>query len=56
MSQSLPQPGSGSNRAPLSPARLRFREFIGKVGSGEHTSTGLSIEEAKEAMDLILAG
>jgi len=56
VSQSLPQPGSGSNRAPLSPARLRFREFIGKVGSGEHTSTGLSSEEAKEAMDLILAG
>ena len=56
MSQSLPQPGSGSHRVSLSPARLRFREFIGKVGSGEHTSTGLSCAEAKEAMDLILAG
>ncbi len=36
--------------------RARFRELIGKVGSGEHTSTGLSREEAREAMDLMLEG
>jgi len=36
--------------------RARFRELIGKVGSGEHTSTGLSTEEAAEAMDLMLSG
>ena len=40
--------------ATLSPARLRFRELLGKVGSGEHTSVGLSREEAREAMDLML--
>ncbi|MFM7676105.1 MAG: anthranilate phosphoribosyltransferase [Synechococcus sp.] len=32
----------------------RFRDLIGKVGSGEHTSTGLNREEAREAMDLML--
>lgn len=36
--------------------RARFRELIAKVGSGEHTSTGLSRDEAREAMDLMLAG
>jgi Anthranilate phosphoribosyltransferase len=36
--------------------RARFRELIGKVGSGEHTSTGLSREEARDAMDLMLQG
>jgi anthranilate phosphoribosyltransferase len=36
--------------------RARFRELIGKVGSGEHTSTGLSRDEAQEAMDLMLQG
>jgi anthranilate phosphoribosyltransferase len=34
----------------------RFRDLIGKVGSGEHTSTGLDREEAREAMDLMLSG
>jgi len=36
--------------------RARFRELIGKVGSGEHTSTGLTREEARTAMDLMLQG
>jgi anthranilate phosphoribosyltransferase len=36
--------------------RARFRELIGKVGSGEHTSTGLSRDEARDAMDLMLQG
>jgi anthranilate phosphoribosyltransferase len=40
----------------LGPDRARFRELIARVGSGEHTSTGLSREEAREAMDLMLAG
>lgn len=40
----------------LGPERARFRELIGKVGSGEHTSTGLSCDEAREAMDLMLSG
>ncbi|MEB3361743.1 MAG: anthranilate phosphoribosyltransferase [Synechococcaceae cyanobacterium] len=42
--------------AALGPERARFRELIGKVGSGEHTSTGLSRREAREAMDLMLQG
>lgn len=40
----------------LGSERARFRELIGKVGSGEHTSTGLSRAEACEAMDLMLQG
>jgi len=40
----------------LGPERARFRELIGKVGSGEHTSTGLNREEARTAMDLMLQG
>ncbi len=40
----------------LGPERARFRELIGKVGSGEHTSTGLDRQEAGEAMDLMLQG
>ncbi len=38
------------------PNRIRFRELIAKVGSGEHTSTGLSRDEAREAMELMLHG
>ncbi|MFZ9536549.1 MAG: anthranilate phosphoribosyltransferase family protein [Vulcanococcus sp.] len=38
----------------LSEERLRFRGYLGKVGSGEHTSTGLSREEAADAMALML--
>jgi anthranilate phosphoribosyltransferase len=35
---------------------LRFRELIGKLGSGERTSTGLSRTEAEEAMQHLLTG
>jgi anthranilate phosphoribosyltransferase len=42
--------------AALGPQQARFRELIAKVGSGEHTSTGLSREEAREAMELMLSG
>ena len=45
-----------TQRPGLNPSQARFREFIGKVGSGEHTSTGLTREEAREAMDLMLLG
>lgn len=43
-------------RGELGPARARFRDLLGKVGSGEHTSTGLDRAEAREAMDLMLKG
>jgi anthranilate phosphoribosyltransferase len=66
MSPLLPEPASlGSDAASdrrqvrlraLGPERARFRELIGKVGSGEHTSTGLDRQEAAEAMDLMLRG
>ena len=37
-------------------ARVRFKELLRKVGSGEHTSTGLSRQEADEALELMLTG
>ena len=37
-------------------ARQRFKELLRKVGSGEHTSTGLSREEADEALEMMLTG
>lgn len=40
----------------LAPQAARFRELIAKVGSGEHTSTGLERHEAEEAMALMLSG
>ncbi len=43
-------------RGELGAARARFRDLLGQVGSGEHTSTGLNRAEAREAMDLMLAG
>lgn len=36
--------------------RLRFRTYLGKVGSGEHTSKGLNREEAADALELMLDG
>jgi anthranilate phosphoribosyltransferase len=66
MSPLLPEPASpGSDTAEdrrearlraLGPERAHFRELIGKVGSGEHTSTGLDRQEAGVAMDLMLQG
>lgn len=65
---SVPEPSSPDNRRQPSGdrrssrllamgcERARFRELIGKVGSGEHTSTGLDRHEAREAMDLMLRG
>jgi anthranilate phosphoribosyltransferase len=56
--QSLPNTHSRREQQlqALGPERARFRELIGKVGSGEHTSTGLNREEACAAMDLMLLG
>jgi anthranilate phosphoribosyltransferase len=36
--------------------RERFRTYLGKVGSGEHTSSGLSREEAADALEMMLNG
>ncbi len=40
----------------LGPDCALFRELIGKVGSGEHTSTGLSRQEARAAIEMMLKG
>ena len=42
--------------AALGAAVGRFRELLAKVGSGEHTSTGLNRAEARDSMDLMLSG
>ena len=42
--------------AASSEPRLRFRTYLGQVGSGEHTSSGLTREEAADAMELMLDG
>ena len=39
-----------------SAAKIRFKELLRKVGSGEHTSKGLSREESDEAFELMLTG
>jgi anthranilate phosphoribosyltransferase len=71
LSQPVPTPGATSRPGPaeapardrraerllaMGPQQARFRELIGKVGSGEHTSTGLERDEAEEAMSLMLGG
>lgn len=56
--------GSGQGPDPQPPAtagversgRERFKQYIQKVGSGEHTSRGLSREEAHDALALMLQG
>ncbi len=52
------QPGTAQQAATdaVIEQRARFRTYLGKVGSGEHTSSGLSREEAAEAMELMLDG
>ncbi|MCE2837843.1 MAG: anthranilate phosphoribosyltransferase [Cyanobium sp. 49614_E6] len=40
----------------MGPDCALFRELIGKVGSGEHTSIGLSRQEARAAIELMLKG
>ena len=61
MSQPLPTAGAGTTGRPqrlkgLPAGAARFAELLAKVGSGEHTSTGLSRQEACESLDLMLAG
>ena len=36
--------------------RERFKQLLRKIGSGEHTSKGLSRNEADEALELMLTG
>ena len=36
--------------------RERFKQHLRKVGSGEHTSKGMSRQEAADAMELMLQG
>ena len=36
--------------------RATFKAYLQKVGSGEHTSSGLSREEAAHALELMLDG
>ena len=40
----------------LSSGRERFKQHLRKVGSGEHTSKGLTREESAEALELMLQG
>ena len=40
----------------LSIGRERFKQHLRKVGSGEHTSKGMTREEAADALDLMLSG
>ena len=50
-------PHNARRRRPELPAgSRRFAELLAKVGSGEHTSTGLNRQEARESLDLMLAG
>jgi anthranilate phosphoribosyltransferase len=60
LSVSQPLPNITSRRdqqlQALGGERAQFRELIGKVGSGEHTSTGLSRDEARIATNLMLQG
>jgi anthranilate phosphoribosyltransferase len=50
------EPSPNALSGDRSAGKLRFRTYLGKVGSGEHTSTGLSREEAADAMQLMLDG
>ena len=40
----------------LSSGRERFKQHLRKIGSGEHTSKGLTREESAEALELMLQG
>ena len=44
------RPGDGLERS----LRDQFKTYLRKIGSGEHTSSGLSRDEAREAMEMIL--
>ena len=40
----------------LSTGRQRFKQYLRKVGSGEHTSKGMTREEAADSLNLMLKG
>jgi anthranilate phosphoribosyltransferase len=50
-----PPPAGRAAFAPSEP-RTRFKSLLRKIGSGEHTSSGLTREEAREALELMLTG
>ena len=49
-------PDFSGHRQASTASRERFKTYLRKVGSGEHTSSGLSREEAADALELILDG
>jgi len=55
LSQALQKGRAGTTAVPAG-SQGRFRELLAKVGSGEHTSTGRTREEARESMELMLSG
>ena len=52
----LAAPAAPNDRQAGAESRERFKIYLRKIGSGEHTSSGLSREEAADALDLILDG
>ena len=42
--------------SPAAEKRACFKQLLRKIGSGEHTSKGLTRSEADEAMELMLTG
>ena len=52
----LAAPAAALDRQASAASRERFKIYLRKIGSGEHTSSGLSREEAADALDLILDG
>jgi anthranilate phosphoribosyltransferase len=52
----LAAPDVLSPRQASAESRERFKIYLRKIGSGEHTSQGLSREEAADALELILDG
>ena len=49
-------PGISMATTPEATKRASFKQLLRKIGSGEHTSKGLTRAEADEAMELMLTG
>ena len=47
-------PGLSMQTSPETTKRASFKQLLRKIGSGEHTSKGLTRSEADEAMELML--
>ena len=52
----LAAPATAPERSCSAASKERFKTYLRKIGSGEHTSSGLSRDEAADAMELILDG